>query len=270
MPRHPVRRPHHHARQHGFSLVELLVSLLVGMLVVGALLAGYYVLAVSQRHTRAMAQLTEDASTALAMLRLQLSQAGYSRPVGPGSGRFQRAYSAQSLAACDGAFGDLSKAIGALGCEKTDNDDTLPDAVAVVYEADTSNSVSNGGVPLDCLGNPITASSASPLLLAYHRYYVDTSQVSARRALYCRGPGDATGQAVVENVEDLQIEYGISNDMAAAPARAASYANASTANAAGTLSNAVSVRLCLVVASTDEVMDEKTPYTNCRQHRSFN
>ena len=81
--------------------------------------------------------------------------------------------------------------------------------------------------------------------------------------------------ALVENIQDLQIQYGVSNDLSAAPAKVAYYAKAVDA----AMDSVIAVRLCVLVASADEVMDEKTDYYNCqdtkvtpgdkRMYRSF-
>lgn len=269
--RRPVVSSLSSRRQRGFSLIELMVTLIVGMMVVGALLAGYFAISVSSRNTQAMSQVTEDASIALGMLRGQIAQAGYSRPVGSNGSRFQRAYAGAALAGCDSAFSDLSLAIAALTCVDTSGSTAFTDSIAVAYEADASNSVTSGGVPLDCLGNSLTVvAGANPYYLGYSRFYIATSKVSSRNALYCRGPGSASGQALVENIEDMQIQYGVSNNVnqAGVTAQVAYYAGAAAVNTAVAMGNVVSVRICVVVASTDEVMDDRTPYMNCQNART--
>jgi len=264
-------------RQSGFSLVELMVSLMVGLMVVGALMATYYSMSVSGRQGQAMSQITEDASLALNMLRGQVAQAAYSRPIAaPAGTAFTRAYTGAAIAVCDGDFTDPSVAIGTLTCVSNTGVDTLTDSLAVAYEADTSNSVASGGVPLDCLGNALAYTGVAPTgyYLNYSRFYLATSKVSTRKALYCRGPGSASGQALVENVEDMQVLYGVTNTLAplVPPAQVDAYVKASAFPyvnplAAGqmvTMANVISVRLCITVASTDEVLDEPTAYRNCQ------
>ena len=262
--------------QRGFTLVELMVALVVGSMVIAALLAGYYAISVSSRHTRAMTQMTDDAAAALSILRGQLTQAGYSRPTGPNAKGFQRLYTGKAVMGCDGDFNDLSVAIGALTCKDTTGNDNLKDSVAVSYEADASNSLQSGGTPLDCLGNSLTQLGTAPntYWVSYSRFYVATG-AGSRTALFCRGDGNPSGQALVENIEDLQIQYGVSNDLTASPARVAYYAKAVDA----AMDSVIAVRLCVLVASADEVMDEKTDYYNCqdtkvtpgdkRMYRSF-
>lgn len=246
--------------QAGFTLVELMVSLMVGMMVVAALLAGYFAISVSSRHTRALTQMTEDASAALGVLRTHLAQAGYSRPSGVTPNGFQRIYTGAAVVGCDGSFKDVTAGIDALACADTTGNDALKDAVSVAYEADTANSIASGGKPLDCLGNALTSIGTAP-----NAYYLNTSTfyiasgVDGRGALFCRGNGGGTPQALVENIADLQVLYGISTNLNADPVTVGYYGKASAVN----MASVVAVRLCVVVMSSDEVMDDKTPYFNC-------
>jgi type IV pilus assembly protein PilW len=246
--------------QAGFTLVELMVSLLVGMMVVAALLAGYFAISVSNRHTRALTQMSEDASAALSVMRGHLAQAGYSRPNGGTKTGFTLVFSGTALRGCDSSFVDPTLAIDALTCADSTGNDALRDAVSVTYEADTSNSIASGGVPLDCLGNALTSIGTAP-----NKYYLSTSTfyvangVGNRRALFCRGSGGGTAQALVENIEDLQILYGVKNGVDV-PARVAYYGKASKPVP---WASVAAVRLCVLVASSDEVMDDKTPYYDC-------
>src|SRR3954470_22957219 len=73
-----VRPGHRAARQAGFTLVEVMVSLVIGLAVVSALIAAYVASFQSGRHNDAMVQMTEDATLALTVMRQQVAQAGFS------------------------------------------------------------------------------------------------------------------------------------------------------------------------------------------------
>lgn len=257
--------------QGGFSLVELMVALLVGLMVVGALLSTYYATTVSNRHAQAMAQITEDASIAFNMLRSSLSQVGYSQPTGynTGTNKFIKRYAGVGLFGCDDTFADTSLAIESLTCTTTTGATSLRDAIAVAYEADVFNSVKSGTSPMDCLGNTWTAETGGTWWKAYHRYYVDKPSGATKRSLYCRGPGNATAQALVENIEDMQITYGVATTLTTKPIQISYYASAYELTAAD-FANVASVRVCLLVASTAAVMDKTAAgtwpqYRNCQQ-----
>lgn len=246
-------------RQKGFSLIELMIAMVIGLVVIGAVIASYLGTGVSGRHGRALSQITEDASIALSVLRSGINMVGYGAPTGIDvNGRFTKNYTQSGLFGCDSDFADPSFAIDALTCNGAGG----IDSIAVAYEADEHNSVVNGAnVPLDCLGNALDM-GGNPYYLNYSRYYVNNNQ------LFCRGPGSGTPAALVDNVVDLQIRYGVSNRVEGSPDtyRVARYMTATEMGAVpgnADWTNTVSVRICVVVRSTENVLDQSTEYQGC-------
>lgn len=249
-----MRRPHASHAQRGFSLIELLISMVIGLVVIGAMMAAYLGTGLSSRNTRALAQITEDASVALNVLRSQIGMTGYATPtsVNAGTGEFDFALTGATLMGCDGAFSDLSSGIGGLTCGA----DAESDSIAVAYQADERNSVVGaGGAPLDCLGNSIPT-DASGIRVAYSRFYVSGGQ------LMCMGPGADEGAALVENVETMQITYGVGDLASGRSNQVVRYEEASDMTAQEFL-DTVSVRLCVVISSASEVMDQEASYVGC-------
>lgn len=264
-------------QQAGFTLVELMVSLVIGLVVLAAMYSGYNAATTTTRTGRAVSQMSEDANAAMNILRYYVTAAGYSAPVGSTSAGFTRAAGTTPdgwLIGCDSSFADLSKSITQLTCSGAGSD-----AMAVAFEADDHNSVykNSGGSqkPLDCLGNTyaITNNPGHNYYLSYSRFYVQSN------ALFCRGPGNAAGQALVENIEDMEVTYGVKP--AAGSAVAQAYLSAEDVRSAGAWARVVSVRVCLVMRSADKVEDSATDYQGCdpfaektsatdrRMHRAF-
>lgn len=251
------------AHQAGFSLVELMISMVIGMVVVGAVMAAYLASGTSGRNGRALSQITEDASIVFSVLRSGISMVSYGAPTGVNGGRFTKVYTGPGLYGCSGKFSDASVDIDKLACAA----DKGPNAIAVAFEADEWNSVRKSGTtePLDCLGNSFAKTGT--VWVAYNRYYVDNNQ------LLCRGPGDKTAAALVDNVVDLQIQYGIArSDIANNPAedshRVTYYASADaiggTPGSAEWRDRVVSVRVCVEIRSADNVLDESMgSYQGC-------
>lgn len=250
-----MRTRRHPRRQAGFSLVELMISLAIGMVVVGAVFAAYVGSGQSSRHTRAMAQITEDASIALSVLRSAISATSYINPTNSNADGFVGALGdgrTNTLRGCSNSFSDVEEAVlQNLDCEAGDG----PNAIAVNYEADAQNSaVSATNVPLDCLGNEIPATGA--VYLAYQRFFIEDS------ALKCKGPvADVGAQALVDHVVDMQIRYGVAG---AAPDlhRVVRYMSASDMDQA-LFDQTLSVRVCVTIASEDNVLDASSQYVNC-------
>jgi type IV pilus assembly protein PilW len=242
-------------RERGFSLIELMISMVIGMVVVGAVFAAYLGMGTSSRTNRAMAQMTEDVSLAMNILRSHIAMAGYSTPLGIGpNGKFTKNYMGGAINGCQSDFTDLGASIDGLTCTGTGED-----AIAVAYEADEFNAVqSAGNLPLDCLGNevPLTAG----VRLSYSRFYVSNGQ------LFCRGPGSNTPAALVENIADMKVWYGVATTAGGAGANQAAYysrvGNPPVLNATD-FGNVVSARVCLVVSSENEILDNVADYVDC-------
>ena len=250
----PVRR---RARAAGFTLVELMVALAIGLSVVGALVAAWTASTRSGRQTDALAQLTDDATLALAVMRQQVAQAGFSSPHGGGAGGvLLPAFAAVRGCAARG-FADLQATMAvADNCAPPGRGRDAPDALEVAYESSVqagpgSNAIlggSSGREPLDCLGNSFAKTqdtAAGDYWLADSKFYV------ADGSLMCHGPGNAAGAAVVQNVETLQVRYG----MASGAAGQAAYYDVAPAPGSPLWADVVAIRLCVQVRSAVRVLD---------------
>jgi Tfp pilus assembly protein PilW len=67
-------------RQQGRTLLELLISITIGLVILGALIAIYLSTHSSSRQSAAVSRMNEDASIALNLLGTQLRMAGFSPP----------------------------------------------------------------------------------------------------------------------------------------------------------------------------------------------
>lgn len=258
--------PRTHA-QHGLSLVELLVGLTLGLTVIAAAVALYLSSGHAYRSTQAVAQLTEDASVALTLLRTQIAQAGYGTPTGvDGTGQMSRTFTGPGLFGCTGGITPSSIGASALDDLACHNDSAQPDAIVVRYEADTRNTLpTSAGIPTDCLGN------STPLVDGTH-HVADNRYFVKDHTLFCRGNGHSVAQPLVDHIVSLQIRYGVSAPSAGDPEvrtlRFLSAQEVSAPSAPGAASplwrQVTAVRLCLVMRSELEVQDTPMSYANCQ------
>lgn len=250
-------------RQAGFSLIELMISITIGLVVIGAVFAAYLGSGVAGRNSQALSQVNEDANIALNVLRSQLMMAGFSQPSAVvNGGEFTPSYAGVGLFGCDGAnFADPSLAIGNLTCGTAKAGD--PDSVAVAYQTDASMApVDGAGKPLNCQGDGITA--AGGIFVNVARFYLATPSGGTLTALYCRGESSTSAQALVDNVVDMQLSYGVAADATQTEnRRVLFYAAANAPLSAANFANVAAIKLCIVVASATEVMDDRTPYQGC-------
>ncbi len=257
---HLSLQSHRRNQIRGISLVELMVAMVIGLAVIAVGSTSYLNVAANTRSANVLAQMNEDANAALSILRTHVLLAGYSRPLrvynqtltvngAPVTEtKMRRAYQPSSnndfIVGCDNGFVNgraHELQISLLGC----NQKAGPDALAVVYEADASNTYpTSAGRPTDCLNNALptrpadangTVDDASnagskdhDVILASNKFYLDTGP-NGNSELYCLGngrgtispaddtlPSTGTGSAVfpqplVENIYDLQILYGVAD-----------------------------------------------------------
>jgi type IV pilus assembly protein PilW len=175
--------------QAGFTLIEIMVSIAIGLIVVTAALSAYLGAAQLNRAAAAQSLMNEDGQAALALLTREIRMAG-SNPVqldrGPLISRnpvyeataAQTNYTAESaktgaftvsdfsLRGCTGLFiagapGSAANTIDNLTCG-TGNSDVL----ALSYEADIFNTTPAlglpTGLPTDCTGTPLSVITVTP------------------------------------------------------------------------------------------------------------
>ncbi len=253
------------SRMRGVSLIEIMISLVIGLVVIGAVLVSYLSSGQGGRLQTAYGEMNENAQLAVNIMSRELQLAGYSQPlrVVAVSSKFDRATAADSIFGCDQGFSNPTTT-GSVACSATG---TTP-AFEVVYEADATNTVpTSAGVPTDCLRAGTTQQSvnvgavAVPYYPVRNRFYIATNAQSGRPELYCASNrAGATGQPLIDDVESMKIWYGVSN---AAGQEVARYVNATTVGTDWPL--VVSVRICLIMRGSDAMLssEDSVTYRDC-------
>ncbi len=300
----PCRSGLRHSR--GFSLIELMVSITIGLVISVAAVSAYLGASSASRTTEAQTRMNEDGQAALNVLSQQIRMAGNNpdqpnrtelsrrNPVyGPTTFPLGGTFTTSNfiVRGCDGTFTNITATaavnLDALTC--TAGTTTLPDSIAISYEADRFNTVAASTRPTDCLGsglNTVTASLPTvvagtvstvsvPYWVADNRFYIGTSTAIASPSLYCKGNAGSP-QPMVENVENLQFSYGtVSTTNTATTATVAGYLTAqevvTEANLAAMASDAarwdkvVTVRICVVIRSENNIAPsaDSARYLDC-------
>lgn len=246
------------SRQRGLSIIEVLVSMVIGLVVVGAVLLSYIASGQSNKLQAAYSQMNEDAQIGLLILSRDLQLAGYAQATGhdPLTFQFGRTYSGNAVFGCDTGF-VAANTTAAVACAAAGSSP----AIEVVYEGDVTNTVpTSGGLPSDCLGASLTQQTvgATSFYITRNRYYVANS-VLGRPELHCASnKAAATGGALVDNVEGMKIWYGEANPIDKRQiVRYVSAANVLDP----TFANVVSVRVCLLMRSSEPVLTAEDPST---------
>ncbi|MBC7438290.1 MAG: PilW family protein [Bdellovibrionales bacterium] len=269
--------------QAGFTLIEMMVALTIGMFLVGALIVTYLGNARSSRASIALTQMSEDGQAALGILTQSLRQTGYN-PRQPVTGdAYDLKLGGLTLFACDTGFFSISAAMPLLTCAAG----VAPGAIAVAYLGDRFNGImTSDGKVSDCVGSGIVPTIDTPTGASYtvvqNRFYL------AKGSLMCAGNGGVnpftTPQPLVDNVVELKVSFGVSaptgTDTLATGYLSASEVGPLT-SAVGVFNNAsfialapvdrwgkvVSARVCVVMQSSVVVLEggsaNQPQYNDC-------
>lgn len=251
------------ARQRGLSIVELLISLVIGLVVVGAVMLSYISSGQTNKIQAAYSQMNEEAQIGLQILSRDLLLAGYAQPTSLNTVTFKfgRTYAGRPVFGCDTGFASPNTT-GDVVCAATG----AQPAIEVVYEADLTNTVpATGGVPSDCLGDalPMQTVGATSFYLTQNRYYLANSTLG-RSELYCASKLGNPGGALVDNVDGMKIWYGEASP--ADPRQIVRYVSAANIKDLGTdFGFVVSVRVCLLMRSSEPVLtgEDLANYLDC-------
>ena len=223
----------------GLALIEILVALVIGLVVVGAVLASYLSTGQTGRLQSALAQMDEDAQIGLRILSRDLQLAGYASPVSMDAASlvFTKTYNGRAVFGCDKGFSAAPASTPSV-CAGSGG----TPSIEIAYEADLYNSVVSAGKPTDCLGNALPS---GPQGMTYNRYAVGSS-VAGRSELRCTS--GTTTAPLVDNVERLQFWYGEADS--GGQRQVQRYASAANAD----FSRVMSVRVCLLMRSAEAVI----------------
>ncbi len=263
--------------QAGVSLIELMISMVIGLVIMGALVASYAGTTRTNRVAIAQGEMNEDAQYALRLITRQIQQAGYN-PRHSATSLRNTLTTALTLIGCDAGFVSTTTDPATLECRAATA--LEGGSIAITYEADAFNTVpTSGGTPTHCLGS--SAKRQPPLpdpvvthYVAENRLFVDDAK------LKCTGLSAFNKtDSLAENVESVKFDYGVAKQ-GAGPA-VAGYLTATQIgkpnDPAGTgvhpdlallsleqrWTLATTVRVCLVMRSKSPVFDEGVKSRNC-------
>lgn len=173
-------------RARGFTLIELMIALLLGLIVIGAIGAVFLSSSRTYRTTESLSRLQENARFAVQFISREVQLAGY-------ADAFQRGIVGDGLIyPADAVFSSVGQVI--VGNRVNTSTLAGTDSIEIRY----------GGsdiAPLrDCLGNQLATSAFVTV-----RLYVNTNN-----QLSCSVNG-ANAESLVDGIADMTIEYGVNS-----------------------------------------------------------
>jgi type IV pilus assembly protein PilW len=278
-------------RQGGRTLIELMISMAIGLAITAAVSGAYLSTAGTARVAGEMAGMADTGQISMLMIGDSIRQAGYGEIIGSdvsfGAANID-AYRSQTL------FGGGAHIAGCSGARFADDTVNAPvcgavvdvnfDSLMVRFQGDTAVAPAQGRID-DCLGTqvPLEALPVNHLglLRTASRPMVQNVYFGTNNGLSCRGNGrvaigDAFGvaQQLVSNVEQFKVFYGFddiryTNPNTTGGASMRSIRDADYLNARpGAWDYVVTVHVCMVIRSDPDAgrgmsMRAAYQYTSC-------
>ena len=271
-------------------MVELMVSITIGLAVLTAILAVYASTSSASRNSEATTRMSEDAAVALNYIGNYIRMAGFSFPlvnapantatVGSGSVQLiDRNFTGSGIRGCDAGFSNPAVAnTASLVC----NSGTGSSSIVIRFQGDARNTFPvnatttppYAGDPTDCLGQGVATLVNSDFVGAPQyaqiesRFFVRTGTNSGTTELFCAGNGNAfsPAQPIMQYVENLRLTYGVADNSSSQ--QVTQYLSASGVDLLpGTVdqrwSRVVSVKICLVMRSEAKDQNGPTTFRDC-------
>ncbi|SFB04328.1 type IV pilus assembly protein PilW [Collimonas sp. OK607] len=256
-------------------MVEMLVAMAIasGVLLVSTTL--YLGSSASFRLSEDKRRLYQDGNYAMRLMERDLRQAGFGNLV-----------TASAMAITDFILADGTPAQGLRGCEHgfvkplapgKDFSCSVNPGMAgfeVSYRLDDHVDPASGA-GVDCNGVGVSPSVVPPghpayLLAPYVRiarnlFFVATRAGASVNSLYCQGNGNNSAQPILNNVEDMQLMYGVAalNDVSVSQFLSAAQVASLSGDQHQNWGRVVSVRLCLLLSGERDLSIEQQRYIDC-------
>ena len=255
-------------RQRGVTLIELMVSITVGLLLVLFVSTLYLSSRSSARINDASSRMQEEGRSVMYLIGRNLMQAGFGTLTSSDMATFVSKakltdFTGDGLLGCQKGF-DTPSSLASKACKETG---TAKPAFQVSYRVDNTYS-STLGIGTDCNGQEAkykddgSEFGATDKRYATNRFYLNTTN----KTLNCVGNG-GTEQPLLANVEDMQISYGLATSTTMYDADGfRSIERYVDADGVGTAwGDVLSVEVCLELSSNpnENVTPNAQTYLNC-------
>lgn len=255
--------------QIGVTLIELMISMVIGLVLVLFVGTLFLTSKSSFRLNDDNARLQEDASYALNLIGRNLMQAGYGNVVSSTSTDFANpdGSAAQGLKGCDNGFKSPVAAPLDFDCAVTGSP-----SMQVSYRVEDTYDA-NTGAGADCNGQNASKTPAAILAqgVVINRFFLSIKAGDTAPSLYCNGNGGTVAgtvsQPVLGGVEGMTVFYGADTNGTFTPDQYLTAAGVEALPLSATnkknWNQVVSVQVCLLVSSPNDVTGGNRNYTDC-------
>jgi len=259
--------------KQGYSLIELMVAMLIGLFLIAAMLTIYLGSKKSYAAQQEFLTLEDTGRNALYELTRIIQHAGYRTanlyPIGSYFITTQ-----PTAASCSGSgVNSTSSNIASVSAITTVSDGAGADTIGVVYIGDSqlNEDCSGATLPADCqIGAAISSDSAR----IYSSFDI-TTDANGVPALTCHGSLQAGALTLVKGVEKMQFLYGVDEDM---DGQVDNYMNATMVSSESAWNHVINVQVAILVRTLKEVretpvaqsyvlLDKKIDISADRYHR---
>lgn len=253
-------------RMPGFTLVELMVSVTIGLILLLFLSSLYFNSRSSSRLNDDNGRLQEDGRYALSVIGRNLMQAGFGNMQTGNTTDFPpAAYSTlKGLVGCSYGFAmPVAVPPTCAGVPVPAPAGAGPSAFTTSYTSEPYSDATNiSGAGTDCSGTQVTGATSTQGALVINSFYIDAN------TLYCKGnAGLATPQPLLNNVDNMLVTYGIDTGNQYVPlqsttdATIAGVADNPNGNFKVGWDRVVTATVCLETHSTNSVVTGATGQT---------
>ena len=240
--------------QRGFTLVELMVSLTIGMVIVLFVTAMYVSSHGSYRIIDDNMRMQQDGRSVMHLIGRNLMQAEFGHLIALEANAQPTDFSGQGLHGCDTGFANpgVFAAATPAACAAAGSP-----AFEISYRVEDTVTT-NIGAGTDCNGQTVPLNAAGH---AVNRFYLATKSGETIQSLYCSGNGGAP-QPLLGNVEVMRLTYGVDTDGNRSPDRFVNSA-ATVDGLSADWRGVISVGVCLEVSSPNNVTPSFQTYIDC-------
>jgi type IV pilus assembly protein PilW len=188
-------------RQHGRTLIEILIAITIGLMLTVGILSIFGANRQTYRASADLQRMQAAGQLALDRLAYQVRMAGYGQLIGDfTSVSNPTSFVGNPVWACANGFANPVEASETPLCN---GGTTLPDGLQIRYQVEAA-ATTGSGESRDCLGFAVPADAVTGLRTAQNRFYVATDP-NGVPTLMCAGNG-LNPAPLIPNVEDIQVK----------------------------------------------------------------